>query len=115
MSEKNAGAAALTADAITPAARKAAKKKTAAPQKALRNEDFCVYLGPTMIGVIQRGTIYRGSRDAVLRELAAVVEKYPLVASLVVGSDTLPEDRVKVKTPGNLLYVNYHRLAEGKK
>lgn len=94
---------------------KAVKKKSAAQKQTAKADSFCVYLGPTMMGVIQRGTIYRGSRADVLSSLAPVIEQHPLVASLVVSEDTLPVDRIKVKTPGNLLYVNYHKLASGKK
>lgn len=35
---------------------KTAKKKPAAPKKVADTGGFCVYLGPTMMGVIQRGT-----------------------------------------------------------
>lgn len=94
---------------------KAVKKKSAAQKQSAKSDGFCVYLGPTMMGVIQRGTIYRGNRADVLTSLAPVIERHPLVASLVVSDDTLPVDRIKVKTPGNLLYVNYHKLASGKK
>ena len=104
-----------TAEQIAEAAPKTAKKKPAAPKKVADTGGFCVYLGPTMMGVIQRGTIYRGSRQEVLDALAPAIEKHPLIASLVVSDATLPEDRIKVKTPGNLLYVNYHKLAAGKK
>lgn len=107
-------APAETGVVTTPAPEKvpAAKpKKTAA-----RSGDFCVYLGPTVIGVIQKGTVFRGSKDEVVASLSSAVEKYPLIPSLIVGSATLPEDRIKAKTPGNLLYVNYHKmLASGKK
>ena len=60
-------------------------------------------------------TIYRGGRKEVLDSLAPVIEQHPLIASLVVSDETLPADRIKVKTPGNLLYVNYHKLAKGMK
>ena len=76
---------------------------------------FCVYLGPTIVGVIQRGAIIRGTKKEALASVATAVEKHPLIASLIVSDRTLPEDRIKVKTPGNLLYVNYHKLASGKK
>lgn len=71
---------------------------------------FCVYIGPSISGVIQSGTIYTGNRKAVIASLAEKIEKYPQIASLIVGEDTLPTDRIKVKTPGNLLYVKYHEL-----
>jgi len=76
---------------------------------------FCVYLGPSIRGVIQSGTVYRGGKAAVLKELAPALERHPLIASLVVTSDTLPVDRIKVKTAGNLLNVNYKKLASGRK
>ena len=109
MSEKIIDTAAQTA------APKTAKKKPAAPKKVADTGGFCVYLGPTMMGVIQRGTIYRGGRKEVLDSLAPVIEQHPLIASLVVSDETLPADRIKVKTPGNLLYVTYHKLAQGMK
>ena len=65
------------------AAPKTAKKKPAAPKKVADTGGFCVYLGPTMMGVIQRGTIYRGGRKEVLDSLAPVIEQHPLIASLV--------------------------------
>lgn len=76
---------------------------------------FCVYLGPSIRGVIQSGTVYRGDKSAVLKKLALALKLHPLIASLVVTSDTLPVDRIKVKTAGNLLNVNYKKLASGKK
>ena len=103
MSEKIIDTAAQTA------APKTAKKKPAAPKKVADTGGFCVYLGPTMMGVIQRGTIYRGGRKEVLDSLAPVIDQR------VVSDETLPADRIKVKTPGNLLYVNYHKLAKGMK
>lgn len=74
---------------------------------------FCVYLGPTIMGVIQNGTVYRGNKQDALAEVAAAVKKYPLIASLIVTGDTLAVDRIKVKTPGNLLYVNCRKLMQG--
>ena len=97
-----------TAEQTAEAAPKAAKKKPAALKKPADSGSFCVYLGPTMMGVIQRGTIYRGGRKEVLDSLAPVIDQHPLIASLTT-------DRIKVKTPGNLLYVNYHKLAKGMK
>lgn len=84
-------------------------KNETAPQAGA----FCVYIGPTIVGVIQSGTIYPGGRAQALRHAAAAIEEYPQVASLIVPDSTLPRDRVKVKTPGNLLYHTYQKLASG--
>ena len=89
------------------------KKKTVSAQanSAPKKSGFCIYLGPTITGVIQSGTIYRGGKAKVLTELKSVVEKYPLVKTLIVTDKTLSEDRIKVKTPGNILYVNYKKMS----
>ena len=92
----------------------AAKRKVIEKRPVKSNAGFCVYLGPTIPNKIQSGAIFRGSKAKVLSGLKSVVEEHPLVASLIVTGETLPEDRIKVKTPGNLLYVNYRKLA-GKK
>jgi len=86
----------------------AVKKK--APEKS---EGFCVYIGPSIPGIIQSGTVYHGNRAKALKAIAPIVEARPLVADLVVDGATLSADRIKVTTPGNLLYVNYHKLASG--
>ena len=91
-------------------ARLKAKKK-AEP----KGVGFCVYIGPTIVGQMQNGTVYRGEKPDVLKrpDVAAAIEKRPHIASLSVPGDTLAVDRIKVNTPGNLLYVNYRRLASG--
>jgi len=91
------------------------KPAPVAEKASEKTAGFCVYIGPTIIGVVQRGTVYRGDKPEVLALLKDAVEKYPLIASLVVPGHALPESRVKVKTPGNLLYVNYHKLMTGRK
>lgn len=75
---------------------------------------FCVYIGPTILGVIQSGTVYQGSREQVLAraEMAEALTKYPLIAGLLVAGSRLPEARLKVKAPGNLLYINYQKLVQ---
>ena len=76
------------------------------PQTMTVEDAFCVYLGPTIVGVIQYGTIYMGSKEQALKTAAAAIEKYPLI----VTSKTLAQDRIKIKTPGNLLYETRRQL-----
>lgn len=78
-----------------------------------KSAGFSVYIGPSIPGVIQSGHIYDGSRAEVLKSIAHITKERPLVAALVVDGATLSEDRIKVKTPGNLLFVNYKKLAAG--
>ena len=90
------------------------------PRKALRatgktgiapGAGFCCYIGPTIPGVIQSGTVYKGDLKTVRKELTGITERFPLVKNLVVSGQTLAADRMKVKTPGNLLYEQYAKLA----
>lgn len=71
---------------------------------------FC-YIGPSITGLIQHGTIYRGTRKNALAAASAAIEKNPLIKTLIVSGDRLPEVRLKVKKPGNALYKNYQRVA----
>lgn len=96
-------------------AREPKEKRTTTKKSDGKAAGFCVYLGPSIRGVIQSGTVYRGGKAAVLKELTPALERHPLIASLVVTSDTLPVDCIKVKTAGNLLNVNYKKLASGRK
>lgn len=70
-----------------------------------------VYIGPNIKGLIQTGSIYRGTREDAHKAAAAAIEKHPLVKTLIVSGDALPEARLKVKVPGNVLYANYKKLA----
>lgn len=77
---------------------------------------FYCYIGPSITGLIQNGAIYLGARREALTAAAAAIEKNPLVKTLIVSGDQLPEARLKVKRPGNALYQNYQRVAgEGRK
>lgn len=80
------------------------------PQTMTADGEFCVYLGPTIVGVIQYGAIYMGSKEQALESVAAAIEKYPLIARLIVTNKTLVQDRIKIKTPGNLLYETRRQL-----
>ena len=72
---------------------------------------FYIYIGPNMKGLIQTGTIYRGDWANALEKAKAAIEKQPLVKTLIVSGDALPVARLRVKTPGNILYASYKKLA----
>ena len=71
---------------------------------------FYIYIGPNIKKHIQTGTIYRGTRANALKQAAEAIKAYPLVKTLIVSGDALPEARLKVKAPGNALYANYMKL-----
>ena len=90
---------------------KAAGSEAAGKAKSGDSSGFYCYIGPSIVGLIQHGTVYRGTRRAALAAAAAAIEKYPLIKTLIVSGDALPEARLKVKKPGNALYKNYQRVA----
>jgi len=55
------------------------KPAPVAEKASEKTAGFCVYIGPTIIGVVQRGTVYRGDKPEVLALLKDAVEKYPLI------------------------------------
>lgn len=77
-----------------------------------RNESgFYCYIGPNLKGLIQTGAIYRGTEKDALAKAAEAIAVQPLVKTLIVSGDALPSARLKVKTPGNVLYASYQKLA----
>ena len=89
----------------------AAPVAAAAQKPVVKTSGFCIYIGPNLKGLLQTGTIFRGTREEAYRKAAAAIEKYPLVKSLIVTGDRLPKARLEVKTPGTALYAKYKKLA----
>lgn len=85
----------------------AAEKKPAEPEN---RSGFYVYLGPWVPGILNHGDTFEGSRDEVLARLADVIKKRPLVRTMLVPGDHLPEALVQLKTQGTALYTNYRRM-----
>ena len=73
-------------------------------------ESVYIYIGPSIKGVIQKGTIYPGSRQEVIAALDRAIQKYPRIRNLIVSGDTLAADRISVKTPGTRLSTEYKKL-----
>lgn len=71
--------------------------------------EYCVYLGPTIIGVVQQGTVFPMPKDKAVSGIPRIAE-YPEIASLVFSGTELPEARISVRTPGTLANHNYNKL-----
>ena len=80
--------------------------KEAAPKQA----SFFMYLGPSILGVIQKASIYSGTREDVEKLLAPAIAKFPRIRALLISGETISVDRVNVTKPGTRLYAEYHRL-----
>lgn len=91
--------------AVRRAARRTAKKKTA--QEPIR---YCVYLGPSIRGVIQHGAIFKCSREEACTQLSSLIDRWPRIRSLIVDGEHLSDARIQLKTPGNGLYEQARRL-----
>lgn len=76
-----------------------------------RPDGFYCYIGPGITGLIQHGAIFRGTRKEALSAADEAIRRNPLIETLIVSGNRLPEARLKVKKPGNALYMNYQRVA----
>ena len=102
--------AATEPESKAPAMPPEAKQHKDPPKPAKEESGFCVYLGPSIHATILSGTIFSKNKADTLKELESILVDYPLIADLIVPGDALPESRIKVMTPGNLLNVKYGKL-----
>lgn len=79
-------------------------------QKEAEKASFFVYLGPNILGVIQTGSIFTGTREEVLKRLSYATDRYPRIRNLLASEETIVVDRVSVTTPGTRLYNEYRKL-----
>lgn len=81
-------------------------------QKAVKAEPIgiFIYLGPSIRGVIQTGTIYRGTRAQVCEKLKAAIDKYPKIERLIVADVELAAAKEKIRNGGNSLSLAYKSL-----
>lgn len=80
------------------------------PQTADKEPDTVklVYIGPSLPkAMLKSNRIFEGTREEIKKELAAAIEKFPLVEKLLVPVAELAEKKDKVKTAGNILNKYY--------
>ncbi len=66
------------------------------------------YIGPSLpAGLLKTNKILIGTREEIDKELAAVLEKYPLVGKMLVPVEKLAEKKEKAATAGNILNKYY--------
>lgn len=84
------------------------------PQTAGNEPDTVklVYIGPSLPkAMLKSNRIFEGTREEIKKELAAVLEKFPLVERLLVPVAELAEKKDKVRTAGNILNKYYSDIA----
>lgn len=81
-----------------------------AVKKAAREVRYCVYLGPTIRGVVQNGAIFQCSPEEACLQLGTYIERWPRIRNLIIDGEYLSEARIQIKTPGNGLYEQSRKL-----
>lgn len=67
-----------------------------------------IYIGPKLPGgKLKSNKIFIGTPEEIKKELAPVLEEYPLVERLLVPVSQLAEKKDKVRTAGNILNKYY--------
>jgi len=77
-------------------------------------EGVFVYLGPSIRGVIQSGTIYCGTRRQVKDNLQFAIAKYPHIETLIIADSDIADAKAKIKKGGNALSHAYKVLSARK-
>lgn len=101
-----------TTDAATEVKTVSERAETVQVSHPVTQSGFCCYIGPNLKGLLQTGTVFRGTREEAYASAAKVIEAHPEVKSLIISGNALPAARIRVKTPGNILYANFHKLAK---
>ena len=71
-----------------------------------------IYIGPSLPkAMLKSNRVFEGTKEEIKKELAAVLEKFPLVESLLVPIGELAEKKDKVRTAGNILNKYYSDIA----
>ncbi len=117
--KKNATAAAESetaakVDNSTNETENAANGAQTQPQTANKEPDVVklIYIGPSLPkAMLKSNRIFEGTKEEIKKELAAVLEKFPLVERLLVPVAELAEKKDKVKTAGNILNKYYSDIA----
>ena len=83
-------------------------KETGQEEKATKEKEETVKLA--YIGQLKCNAIFIGTETEIKKELAAVIEKYPLVEKMLVPASKIGEKKDKAKTAGNILHKYYADL-----
>ena len=73
-----------------------------------------VYIGPTIRGAVQNGSIFRGTETEVKDKIAALVEDKEHIKRLVVRDVDLSAAKEKLRKGGNSLSVAYRAMLTAK-
>lgn len=94
-----------------------ATESTTATEKAVETANTqpenvkLIYIGPNLPkAMLQCNKIFEGTKEEVNKELADILEKFPLVEKMLVPISELAEKKDKVRTAGNIYNKYYSDL-----
>ena len=77
-------------------------------EKKERETVTLAYIGPSLpAGLLKTNKIMIGTKEEIMKELAGVLEKYPLVEKMLVPVEKLAEKKGRAATAGNILNKYY--------
>ena len=108
---------ASTTAADSTAEKTQAVENTTAKEKAAEKADTqseivkLIYIGPNLPNaMLPCNKIFEGTADEIDKELANILEKFPLVKKMLVPISELAEKKDKVRTAGNIYNKYYSDL-----
>jgi len=85
----------------------------APPVLQKKSDHFCVYIGPSVTGLLSAQQVFRGTKKDALQQLDEAVKKYPQYVSRLLVTDTeLPQARLQIRQKGTLLYTTYQKFLQ---
>lgn len=84
------------------------EKKTQERANMKATEDTFIYIGPTTRTGLTENAVFHGSREDVEKHLKTTLEQIPQIRLLIVTTESLAQNKAKVKTTGTLLNKYYN-------
>ncbi len=81
-------------------------KKTAQPEQQAPAK--VIYVGPSIIGVATRNTVY----DGIPNTLQTAIETAPFLAGLCIPLETLPEAMAQIRAKSGAFYTLYNKALQ---
>ncbi len=99
-----------TDEEVTTKEEKAVKTENTASETG--EETQLVYIGPSLPkGQLKSNTIFAGTREDIMKNIAGITEKIPLVEKMFVPVSELADKKQRVKTEGNIYNKFYKDIA----
>ena len=76
------------------------------------NPGIFVYLGPTIRGVITKGSIFSGTRSDILNRFEKAVGEYPEIKRLIIPDSGVAKARELLSKGEGAISVTYKKLSE---